>query len=48
MQDDGLLRIDRDTLQVLPAGHLLVRNICMVFDHYLRGNGGGHRFSKVI
>jgi oxygen-independent coproporphyrinogen-3 oxidase len=48
MQADGLLSIDSDTLQVLPAGRLLVRNICMVFDIYLRGSGGGKRFSKVI
>ena len=48
MQDDGLLTIDADTLQVLPAGRLLVRNICMVFDHYLHGDGSKTRFSKVI
>jgi oxygen-independent coproporphyrinogen-3 oxidase len=47
MQDDGLLSITKDTLHILPAGRLLVRNICMVFDHYLHGYGG-NRFSKVI
>jgi oxygen-independent coproporphyrinogen-3 oxidase len=48
MQDDGLLAINRDSLQVLPAGRLLVRNICMVFDRYLRDGGRTTRISKVI
>jgi oxygen-independent coproporphyrinogen-3 oxidase len=48
MQADGLLSIDSEQLEVLPAGRLLVRNICMVFDYYLRSDGGGNRFSKVI
>ncbi|MDH3980878.1 MAG: oxygen-independent coproporphyrinogen III oxidase [Gammaproteobacteria bacterium] len=48
LQADGLLSIDSEMLQVLPAGRLLVRNICMVFDYYLHRNGGGKQFSKVI
>jgi oxygen-independent coproporphyrinogen-3 oxidase len=48
MQVDGLLRLDADTLEVLPAGRLLVRNICMVFDRYLKGGDKNTRFSKVI
>jgi oxygen-independent coproporphyrinogen-3 oxidase len=48
MQQDGLLNLDQDHLQILPAGRLLVRNICMIFDHYLRQNNGNTRFSKVI
>jgi oxygen-independent coproporphyrinogen-3 oxidase len=48
MQTDGLLRLDADALEVLPAGRLLVRNICMVFDRYLKGEGQSSRFSKVI
>ena len=48
LQADGLLSMDSETLQVLPAGRLLVRNICMVFDYYLHSNGGGKQFSKVI
>jgi oxygen-independent coproporphyrinogen-3 oxidase len=48
MQTDGLLRLDAKTLEVLPAGRLLVRNICMVFDHYLKDGGQSSRFSKVI
>ena len=48
MQTDGLLKLDAKSLEVLPAGRLLVRNICMVFDHYLKGGGQNNRFSKVI
>jgi len=47
MQVDGLLTLDDHSLVVLPAGRLLIRNICMVFDKYLRGNQE-QRFSKVI
>jgi oxygen-independent coproporphyrinogen-3 oxidase len=48
MENDGLLELDEDTLQVLPTGRLLVRNICMVFDRYLRESGKHNRYSKVI
>ncbi|MDH3526777.1 MAG: oxygen-independent coproporphyrinogen III oxidase [Gammaproteobacteria bacterium] len=48
MQADGLLNIKNDILTVLPPGRLLVRNICMVFDKYLRDNKTQVRFSKVI
>jgi oxygen-independent coproporphyrinogen-3 oxidase len=46
MQDDGLLKIYPDRLEVQPAGRLLVRNICMVFDRYLKESGTS--FSRVI
>jgi oxygen-independent coproporphyrinogen-3 oxidase len=48
MERDGLLEIDADALNILPAGRLLVRNISMVFDHYLGDKGAHSRFSKVI
>ena len=35
MQTDGLLTVSDKGIQVLPAGRLLIRNICMVFDKYL-------------
>ncbi len=47
LQEDGLIVTDDDTIKVLPAGRLLIRNVCMVFDRYLRGAKEG-RFSKVI
>jgi oxygen-independent coproporphyrinogen-3 oxidase len=47
MAEDGLLTLDDEAIRVLPAGRLLIRNICMVFDAYLRDQAGGS-FSKVI
>ncbi|MEY4717812.1 MAG: hypothetical protein RL563_430, partial [Pseudomonadota bacterium] len=46
MQEDGLLALTNDGIQVLPAGRLLIRNICMVFDRYLAQKQ--QQFSKVI
>jgi oxygen-independent coproporphyrinogen-3 oxidase len=49
MQDDGLLTVDGGGIRVLPAGRLLIRNVCMVFDRYLRAaQDEKARFSKVI
>jgi oxygen-independent coproporphyrinogen-3 oxidase len=47
MQQDGLLELTDDTITVTPAGKLLIRNICMVFDAYLRAQKE-QRFSRVI
>lgn len=47
MERDGLLRKEGKRIHVLPAGHLLIRNVCMVFDRYLR-DATEKRYSKVI
>ncbi|MDH4274256.1 MAG: oxygen-independent coproporphyrinogen III oxidase [Gammaproteobacteria bacterium] len=47
LETDGLIRLDERGIYVLPAGRLLIRNVCMVFDRYLREQKG-QRFSKVI
>ena len=47
MQTDGLLEVGATSIHVRPAGKLLIRNICMVFDRYLREKQE-QRFSKVI
>ncbi|MEX2523841.1 MAG: oxygen-independent coproporphyrinogen III oxidase [Gammaproteobacteria bacterium] len=47
MQDDGLLRLSDDSIEVTPAGRLLIRNICMVFDAYVQQNQNGG-FSRTI
>ena len=47
MQRDGLLEISTQSIRVLPVGRLLIRNVCMVFDQYLRASAE-QRFSKVI
>ncbi|NOS88267.1 MAG: coproporphyrinogen III oxidase, partial [Methylococcaceae bacterium] len=47
MQNDGLLTLSPSGIQVLSAGRLLIRNICMVFDKYL-AQKQQQQFSKVI
>lgn len=47
MQADGLLTVDAARIRVLPPGRLLIRNICMAFDRYLREQKQ-QRFSRVI
>jgi len=48
MEEDGLVRLDTDAIVVLPAGRLLVRNICMIFDRYQQRTGTQGRFSRTI
>ena len=47
MADDGLISLDSQRIEVLPAGRLLVRSVCMVFDAYLE-HQNRQRFSRVI
>jgi oxygen-independent coproporphyrinogen-3 oxidase len=47
MQTDGLLTLDSQGIKVLPVGRLLIRNICMVFDKYLKQKQQ-QQFSRVI
>lgn len=47
MENDGLVKLNDKQMVVLPAGRLLIRNICMVFDRYLK-QSNNQRFSKVI
>ncbi len=47
MERDGLLLLEGRGVQVKPGGRLLIRNICMVFDHYLP-KASQQRFSRVI
>lgn len=48
MQEDGLLTRSFDKITILPPGRLLIRNICSVFDKYLRQQQEPPRYSKVI
>ncbi|MBB3324401.1 MULTISPECIES: oxygen-independent coproporphyrinogen III oxidase [unclassified Atlantibacter] len=45
---DGLVDIDEQGIQVTPKGRLLIRNICMCFDVYLRQKARMQQFSRVI
>lgn len=46
--DDQLVVIDSEKIQVLSTGQLLIRNICMCFDIYLRSKARQQQFSRVI
>lgn len=45
---DGLVERDEQGIQVTPRGRLLIRNICMCFDIYLRQQARTQQFSRVI
>ncbi|NOY63332.1 MAG: oxygen-independent coproporphyrinogen III oxidase [Gammaproteobacteria bacterium] len=47
MASDGLIDLEAQTIIVRPAGRMLIRNVCMVFDRYLH-DASEQRFSKVI
>jgi len=46
--NDGLVAMDGQGLQVTAKGRLLIRNICMCFDAYLRQKARLQQFSRVI
>jgi oxygen-independent coproporphyrinogen III oxidase len=46
---DGLVRLDPAFIEIPPGGRLLVRNVCMVFDRYLRARAAEKPvFSRTI
>jgi oxygen-independent coproporphyrinogen-3 oxidase len=47
MVEDGLMTLNNEDIYITAKGRLLIRNICMVFDAYLKP-GAENRFSKVI
>jgi len=47
LEQDGLVKCTESMIEVQPAGKFLIRNVCMVFDRYLR-EAGEKRFSRVI
>jgi len=46
--DDKLVEYNDRSLKVTPKGELLIRNICMCFDTYLRDRARQQQFSRVI
>ncbi|MCC5809978.1 MAG: oxygen-independent coproporphyrinogen III oxidase [Ectothiorhodospiraceae bacterium] len=48
LAEDGLVRCDGAALTILPPGRLLLRNIAMVFDRYLREQTAPVRYSRTI
>jgi len=48
MEADGLVTFDGNVLRVTPLGQLLVRNVAMLFDAYLKREGGRKQFSRTV
>lgn len=46
--DDELVEVDDKEIRVTLRGRLLIRNICMCFDKYLRAKARQQQFSRVI
>ncbi len=46
--NDGLIEVDNKEIRVTLRGRLLIRNICMCFDKYLRAKARQQQFSRVI
>jgi oxygen-independent coproporphyrinogen-3 oxidase len=46
--DDGLVAVEADGVRVLPRGRVFIRNICMVFDAYLRAGTGAAMYSRTV
>lgn len=47
-EHDGLVERDQQGICVTPRGRLLIRNICMCFDSYLRQQARNQQYSRVI
>ncbi|HAT2611290.1 TPA: oxygen-independent coproporphyrinogen III oxidase [Kluyvera intermedia] len=48
LANDGLVEINEQGIEVTAKGRLLIRNICMCFDVYLRQKARMQQFSRVI
>jgi len=48
MVADGLIDLDSSSIKVNPRGQLLIRNICMIFDRYIKPDQQTSNFSKLI
>src|SRR5581483_9232263 len=48
LQDTGLIHLDNQYLSVTPVGRYFIRNICMVFDRYLREGKERARYSRAV
>lgn len=48
MEKDELLKVHNDSIEILPAGRFLIRNICSVFDSYYDKESNKNTYSKMI
>jgi len=44
----GMLELEKGWISITPRGRFMIRSICMVFDRFLRSEGAGKRYSRVI
>jgi len=47
LEEDGLIRVRDRRIEILPVGRMLIRNVAMVFDAYLKTKKE-LKFSKTI
>ncbi|MHB0776275.1 oxygen-independent coproporphyrinogen III oxidase [Halomonas sp. WWR20] len=48
LEADGLIDVQPNAIELKPTGRLLMRNVAMVFDHYLKQPQQPKRFSRAI
>lgn len=48
LKADGLVTFDGEVLRVTPLGQLLVRNVAMLFDAYLKKADGKRQYSRTV
>jgi oxygen-independent coproporphyrinogen-3 oxidase len=48
LEEEGLVELEDRWINVTPKGRMLIRNVCMVFDKYLRRDQEVRRYSRVI
>lgn len=46
--EDSLIKLEAGSIEVTPAGRLLIRRICMAFDAYIPKEQSTQRFSRII
>lgn len=46
--EDNLLRFESNGIRVRPRGQILIRNVCMIWDAYLKAQRGQHTFSRTV
>ena len=46
--EDGLVNEDGNKITVTDLGKIFIRNVCMVFDRYLKEKDGQNRFSRTV
>ena len=48
LEADGLVALHPDRIEITSLGRLLVRNVAMLFDAYLKKDGAAKRFSRTL